>query len=858
MLVQRITEFNDLLRAGVALTEFDKICLEKIDEQLLSFKSTDTLSSQQLQDIQQLFAERWENIVDTSEDYTVNLSQNNKHWVSLALDLAEEIGKTYLQILIPAVTNTVDPIIFSKLVDCEDLSGLYFGADEKTLYSMEGLVVRLKQQKKSLSTYNAHTGRDKYNPRPLTLLELFRIRSKGENVESFWNYLIQKVAPTWHLSGEVIGYIVQSLFGVVEQYFLEETPIDEPKKYLKLLLLCSKDLQECSIVDVNCLYGQKIRVGTKDIYLIDILLDCIKGNDDGLREKMFGLVGWLCDFDASLTANAMAVKDIYSERKVGSFFKLEQLKSIINELMLTASSNIQAAIILLLKQLQGKTEIDVSLVKSVGEVYRLRWLEIQGGPEDYTRLQGKANSQWIRLAQLLCGAGHIKKNYYGFLMPTVTHDTDPVNLGCLTAYPLSHYIVSEDGSALILLDNSSNHFKVSRTFYNCSSVPPMPFTKRELDRAQYSHVRFAKQVRLALCRGVDDLPISLSTVMAVKNLIDGSLYSSGLYTDIDSIQMSGAQQAYYKFYNFLHQLPVEERRRLDLQCIYLNGHNRYFCEILSKVESEACIATNGRYFVQMVLDYAPYTKFSVDIETKIDLSTMRAESRKKVYRDYDLIDNDEAKRRLLILIVSMLTHDFKFLQAKNSVSIWDCSNVMVGVTKEIFDLLSPMIESGDFSKARYLYVTILESIVKPACLERPLLRRFRGVSETQLWLNSILNNTLFTQKCLWFAPEVLLKTLPKLMPSHPAIHQQMERFFDDLVHTYAQSQVTLLKEIRVNIKFAKLLIALDEEPRRKLLNALEEASCRQLLDISIESVSAQRSDREFYKTCVNLLVDRLS
>jgi len=828
MLVFHVKAFIRLTQACSPLTEQDNVLLNLLSEQFESLSDEFVLNETHLQFIKDIFSKRFDSIRDTPLDYTFKATEINKLWIDFSCDFAKTIKQSYLQILMPSFTNTVDPITLNKLCDCKDPTKLYCGADGITLYSIEGLLIRLHKQKPALSTYKAQTGPNKFKLRPLTFLELFRIRSKGIVADSFWTKLIQDSAPQWHKKGHVPQHILVSLLKLVDGYF-SDTKDSRKSKLVQELLLCSQELQDCSIEDVNCLYGQVISVGERQFYLIDILLECFNSDDPEFTNKLLGLASWLCDYNASFVGKAEDLQSIYNKAQVGSFFTFSQLKTIITQLETSGFLDVSEAIKALLLLMEGKTTIEPSLANAIGEPYRIYWMNIQGTRLDYTRLQDGPNKLWIHLAELLCGAGFIPSNYYKFLMPTITHDNDPVTLAPLTDVPLSHMVLSEDGTNLYNLLNSEKHQRAgAKIFSNPNTVPPIRFTNLERERLQYAHPRFSESIKLAYSEE-NDPALSLSTVLALRDLINESLHPEGLAGEIDDALMDPVIVAYETFFS---RISDDERRKLDIQCIYYNGHNRYFCEILVKIhEKRQCVAINSQYFMQLVLDYAPHEKFCQAIESSkyLNLQLMRKESRKKVCSGID-IDDNEAKRRLLIIMSSLMSRNTQWLKMGNMSVLQAYGDTLTGVTKTLFQELTEIIVSQDFKHARFLYSRIMRE-AKVA---------FKGA----FWLSSLLSENLFIKNYAWISSDTWLKTLRVILSGKLETFPVFNISIDDLA-LCMKSHEFILQEIQMNSRFSQLLSSLQESSRVKLLQSLESDVTTSLVD-----------KNSFYKVYADLLIHR--
>ena len=962
MFFHRILEFTTSLRDSIVhgLAKHDLTLLEQINTQfgdkLTTPHSNEKLSHTQIQWLTNLFADRLPQIIDAIDDYTINQGGSNEHWIKLARDLVVGPDKTGLHILIPTLINiTGDSQTLSKPTDFHELPAFYFSDDGKTLCGTHELLERF-QNAQTFHTFKDHK---KNTSRPLSLLELLRIRSKtgnldlevsSEKYDSFWDYITKKIAPGWHKRGEVPRQLLRPLLELVALYFKEQREFEKPRTFPKELLLWSKYLKDCRVDDVNCLYGQIITVDGKSDYLVNVLLDCFQSERSNLNSKMIGILSWLCHFDPSLIVNLPEARSTYIALEVGPGFNLGCLKQfIIKHLLNGASSELKKRIEFLLERLDSITEFDPEnqeINTAIVKMYRERWREMQIKNESYSSLQHK---QWVTLAKLLCGAGYTgQTNHYYLLMPTLKRLKDPIQQVDITDYDLSHSILSDDNTEFILLDNCVARLKIDRTFYNCNSLPPRPLTLKEIERMQHANTRFHRYIPLAYCRAKDDPQLALSTVLAVKSLVDASLFPDGLQYahDYDDAQLEASRKAYQLFYNFLRQLPKDEKLKLESQNILFRGklmtvaelllaikpkkipqdgwgmvtmsidpknvpfvkleptlknidaiilfdEKLFYADLLTKkvnlievtdtnrddfirlkskfgdnyktvsredfelvtsvtgrtqVEDEEgmCIALADMYFAQLVMDYAPHFRFRKEIELKVDVDEMRTHSVRKVYINDEKAHQQEAERRLKALMVSIMTSNLQYLPIGQNLSIWDCSHTITDTTKSIAQLIMPMVLSGDFKKSRGVFHTITNEIVKPALAAREAswLTWMTQSNTTHRWLQSILDFTLFTEKNTWFDPELLLKTLSPMTNINSSLRVCLLSFLDDLVHTYSQPQSLTLKEIRVNIKFSRLLQTLDYESRRKILEALE---------LSSRDVG----EKDFYNTYTNYVVHRL-
>lgn len=850
MAVHSIMEFISSLRSLDALADFDQNFLSSFEEKFKSDKDIKVLDPSELEWMQQIFAERWSKIAwepkSTTatrffgEDYTLNQKGANRVWISLARQLEKEFGKSYLEILMPTIRNKVEPNAFIR-AESSELGDLYIGDDRETWYSVKGLLKRI-EMKQRFSTYNTF----KYSPpRSLTLQELLRIRLKGQDDESFWNYMKKNIIPSWHHNGAVPQQMLSPLIEILEIYFSQKDCEDKWTFITKKLTTWSKLLCECPIDDVNCLFGQTIKVGDNKLFLIDILLDLLGGENGNLTEKLIEVVRWLFNYDGSLilyrdqirALQVSASKDmvtlpesiqtsrdlysaelkgLYTELNAGPWFDMNQLGGYLSEMLDGSPARIKVKISKFMEKNQDKQSIDFAFIRLITSLFDWRWQQIKGNISDYTGEQGEGNAKWIRLAQLLAGAGYISSNYYQFLMPTLKHDKDPVQLDSITSYPLSYYLLSQDEHELILIPNCINHFKASGYFCNCNATPPMPLTKIEIDRLQYADRRYRKFMTIASSAKLDEEPVSINTIKAIYTLVDQSLFTIGLQfgQDYNEFQSISAQKAYHTFYNFLHTLPKNEKDRLNAQRILFNGKYLSFEQIMGKIGKGECIAVYGQYLVQLVIDYEPHKLFKPEIEANLPLREMRANSCRKVYYEYMDINAEEATRRLKILLLSLMNYDFQYHDVKEEIIFWNIAKKLIGTPKEILQTVISSLASNDINYFRFNYVKILETMVKPACTGGKL------SSPIHRWLMSIIDGTLFTEKHAWIEPTVLsqIASVSDFTVSQK-IHDLFEQFNDDCVKIYNQDQNDLSKDVLINYKFGQLIHSLDDGTR-KLVFAL--------------------------------------
>lgn len=777
--------------------------------------------------IEELFAKRWQKVADSYDDYTFNTNGVNAAWINFAKDLEPKLQKPYLLLLIPTLTNNNYPRNFVRLNRISDPRSIFL-ANNNSWHRLKSLYV---------SGVFGIGGKHKAGKlKPLSLNELNRIRSKrgtdlaftannGHGYFSFWDYIKKEIAPAWQNNGACSTYFLPALLGIIEEH-LELT---NERAFQNSFKEFSNYLASCFIDEVNNFYGACIQVQNENYFLVEILLDWMQEDKSGLDEKLINVARWICNIDPSLVSKKEVLRTAYEGLRVGINFNLLFLKQLIVDLNIDDTNVVKDlhTELLSLLELQIKTgnNDNAELVATIKKLYALRWGLIIDTILDYTRhIKNSVNHPWIRLAQFLAGANYVEPNYYKLLIPTLRYDYDRVTKELLTTYPLSRYIISTTNE-LIYLPNCINHYKSYGTFYNCNYHEPRPFTNMEKARLAhadpeiYSYFRRIEEI-------IDDPPISKQTWNEIRKLVNGSLFVEGLTNhEIGKESYIIATDSYDKFAIYINELPVEEKQRFYRHSILLRSRKVSVQEILDLLQTpqynwRVCMVGQAEYFLKLLIDYAPTMKVSEVIEQKSNVAGMRAHSARKVYSDYDSLTEEDATKRILIIITSLMTHSFQcLLLTGNWVSIDDHSNKVTDTGKEIFGLIQKYLDKGNFQEARFLYAQIIEHVVKPAVANHTWVR----YQDTHEWLVSIQNGSIFTNANEGiFDPELLLIVLWSLVKENCSHKIMIEKFLDELHDLLISSDNKYKKWIKINIKFVQL-INNKELDKSKILQSLQSA-----------------------------------
>lgn len=814
--------------------EFDNRLIEEMSARFSRQSDEHLLTEDDLSYIKAVFQKRWLKVFDTGLDYTAKVDGINQLWILLAHKIEEQSNDiSYLQILFPNLRIDTDPNNFKKISDKQDCLELFVAGDQ-SLHLILSLIEHIDRQKFQLSTYRNNNGlsnasaiaSDKSRTYPLSILELSRFkRSAGKsfkfyenNYDNFWAFLSERVFPALQKYGDLPTHLFPLFLGVVKGYFenkLQPAPFDNFKLELKSWMDC---LLECSVHDVNQFYGVRLPYRGEDVYLFELLIEVHEARDYVIDEPLITLAQWILKENPSFAMRDKAFDSIYQELGMASYFSLQDFKQNIQKCLQQRphSNSLAKKLVLLLSLTENATEISSEMIEQLKEIYRLRWDAIIDTELDYTRLQSKDNQIWIGLAQQLVAAGFIESNYYRFLMPTLRHQNETATGEPLTYYPLSHYILSDNNEQLILLDDCVSQHKANGTFYSWKDNVAQPLSIKEISRMQYAASTFLSLYQ-RISSNVVIPSISLNTIHLLKQLLAKILHAKGLYSGRYYSDREMAQTA-EELVKFDQALDQNEREKLHQQIIIHEGKKKTFAEVWQGIENDECITLLGKYLLQLLMNYAPYMTFSSEFEAEFNIKDMREQGTGLVFSDYESLNKDQVEQACQLIFISIMTYSFQmFPLCGKDLEFWDCKNTVNEEARKIFLLLSPMFQSGDFSKARLVYAQIMEGIIKQGMEKHSLLNRLKTLDKTNRWLISLRDGTILGYSYKVYEVEHLLQFALRL---HYKNSIPCDKLIDELLRTELQETSHLNRKMRANILFLQYLNSLPNELMQDLLQQI--------------------------------------
>lgn len=251
------------------------------------------------------FKARW-NTLSEGDYWSDSYEKANDAWTNLAKNLAQVVGKSYIEILFPITGTTRDFNNNELLAETKDPKHLYLNHSDNILYTREGLTQHLLNNDFQLSTYRCSKTKKMM---PLSIDELTQLKKTKytsepvtvvtEEFANFWTFLSKKVLVRLNpenckLPVELLAHLLQ----LIEHYFDAKKHAEEKKKedqqqayelfkekmnqFYSLLMTLEFDI-------VNSFYGYIIKSDNKSYYILDYLIHMHRAQEFVLDESLRAL-----------------------------------------------------------------------------------------------------------------------------------------------------------------------------------------------------------------------------------------------------------------------------------------------------------------------------------------------------------------------------------------------------------------------------------------------------------------------------------------------------------------------------------------------------------------------------------------
>ena len=429
------------------------------------------------------------------------------------------------------------------------------------------------------------------------------------------------------------------------------------------------------------------------------------------------------------------------------------------------------------------------------------------------------NDGWLEtlsvpnLLQRIADCGHTyHPNYYGFILPRLQNMFDNIYGQPITNWALSHCLLSVHSTELCMLSNCVVNQNANGQFYINDNILISAFK----DYMFSVPARYLPYINQAVAPRQDE-SLYYSTILLIYEYVKDVLFIEGLTGNYSQSQEDAVYSGHVRFREKYYALPIDERNRLDNQWILMFGTKITFKQNFRHTtdpKNPECIALTSRYNAKLVIDYLP-SIFNEDLVSRCLQKVFEQKLMKKKCRDHDRFVT-----KIQMLFVSALTYKCSrsFLSNLPKIYFLDCYNYIFPEIHQIYNLLIPMMRSGDFSEASNIYSKIIHTIVNES-LKVKGYSFFSIPNPAHSWLKSIQDESLFLNE-LWHDPIFLLNRLSTLSNVCPGCLQLVYNFLDEIIQIEIQKYSPVICKALVNIKFQQLCSALQPEDLKDLLSLI--------------------------------------
>ena len=404
-----------------------------------------------------------------------------------------------------------------------------------------------------------------------------------------------------------------------------------------------------------------------------------------------------------------------------------------------------------------------SELQALGKLYFERWQYFQGTLFDYTRNQDGVNALWIELVSTLVEESHLPRlassdtlNYLHFLMPTVKNTHCAVTFENLSDIPLNQMILSEDGKYLIPLDTIFDNFRSTNVFAQYEIDGRANLTQREITRIRYAYTisddgkkepTYWQAYKTEVTAYYSDSSrVSVSTLDALKTLIERSCFERGRSGDYTREETSRAYNAYMDFNRYIYNLPEEERQALFSHRLTVGNDSRTFSAVWTDAfEGKLCETYAAKYFIELLKNYFPCMLFSAPWLNEWASTNMTSRVYDSSFKPKEAItpglelSEETCQSYCEQLMHYILTHPFSVrVGSGKSIEFASLSNTVPNTVRQIFLEIKNGAEQGNWRVALY---RIKQDIISPELKSGLSTWRFL---ETQSWLQTVYDETFWS------------------------------------------------------------------------------------------------------------------
>ena len=363
-----------------------------------------------------------------------------------------------------------------------------------------------------------------------------------------------------------------------------------------------------------------------------------------------------------------------------------------------------------------------------------------------------------------------------FMMPSVINWTEEevVSSERYQNLPLDTLVLSEKGSRVMYVDTAIQHAEINKKgflFEYNNSHKPREYTAKEYDRISVTNpVMWEKYQNLLLRYASDEgYRVSRATILRIAQLIEQSVYASGVSGTYNAREQQSSEIAYSIFREYLKAVSAQEYDALMKQVIRYDAHAQCLGNSLSEAFNDNfCITTLGKELCKLVLDYEPDFQFhNKTINKWITLYKLRENSAEKSYdetncfRDYEGAE-DYFLQRLVRLYAVLLNENFSLWGGGAHISRVGYSNTVSKTCKEIIAKIEVAFISGEYQSCFFeLHKNVLYEAQRHPSRSRTETTQqlFADIYYEQIYINKSLSYIETLALASQISAEIETKTL---------------------------------------------------------------------------------------------------
>lgn len=316
MLVINVLKFIEELNQLNGVSLFDQMIIGKLNQRFKEKNSEMPLTHEDQLYLLKCFEQRWRNLFQTENSYTLNQNSENKIWIEFSKQFALFTKKNYLHLLMPTVKNHLDYNDLSNLNETVRIENFFLSSDGAVLYRKRAFCELLISNQYQLAIKRLPHN-NKLSPLTIDELYSFSINSNikneflidDEHFYNFWDFLRKKVFSKLSHHGKVPVGMIPKLYLLIETYFLYKE-----KNYDYLVFKSQANqffvkLLKCNLANINHLYGVEIPFKDNKIYLLDIFIEIYKSEQYDLDEYIIQIAIWLFRYNSVLKPNLPCIND---------------------------------------------------------------------------------------------------------------------------------------------------------------------------------------------------------------------------------------------------------------------------------------------------------------------------------------------------------------------------------------------------------------------------------------------------------------------------------------------------------------------------------------------------------------------